>query len=188
MIHRTLAVALSLLSLAACKTSTVDTRFDPAADFGSFETFAFLAPDPFIAAPSGMNPVVLPRILEATQGALESTGLVRVDDMDAADLVVSFSLGARETSKVSRYPAYYGSSSYGDGTYDWGFPTLGQVSVKNYTEGTLAIDIVDRKRESPVWHGRTLKSITEKMRKKPGESVADAVTEILEEFPPTPAN
>jgi hypothetical protein len=188
MIHRALAATLSLLSFASCVTSTVDIKFDPTTDFGSFHTFAFLAPDPFIAAPSGMDEVILPRIVAATQEALESTGLVLSDDMDATDLIVSFSLGAREDSKMSRYPAYYGRSAFGNGSYGWGYPYLGQVSVKHYTEGTLAIDIVDRQKAAPIWHGRKLKTITEKMRKKPGQAVADAVTEILEGFPPAPAN
>lgn len=191
MIHRALTIVLSLLSLlslVACATSTVSTKFDPAADFRSFRTFAFLAPDPFIAAPPGMDEVILPRIVAATREALESTGLVLTDDMDATDLIVSFSLGAREESKMSKYPSYYGRSGFGNGTYGWGYPYVGQVNVKHYTEGTLAIDIVDREKAAPIWHGRTLKTITEKMRKKPGETVADAATEILEGFPPAPVH
>jgi len=188
MIHRTFTIVLSLLSLVGCMTSTVETKFDPTADFGSFHTFAFLAPDPFIAVPGGIDEVILPRIVSATRSTLELSGLVMVEDMDAADLIVSFSLGAREESKLTRYPAYYGRSSYGDGSYGWGYPYIGEVRVRQYTEGTLAIDIVDRRKAAPIWHGRKLRSITETMRENPGQAVPDAVNEILEGFPPAPAN
>ncbi|MEM9382599.1 MAG: DUF4136 domain-containing protein [Planctomycetota bacterium] len=183
--HRALLPALlSALALAACASPSVTSDFDPESDFASFRTFAFLEPDPFIAAPTGARDVVLEGIVAATRDDLTSKGLTLAEETEDADLVVSFSLGARERVEVNEYPAYFERNEYGDGTADWGYPYVGQVGVHAFREGTLAIDMVNPEHGRPVWHGRTQGTITERMARDPEKTVRDAVNAILERFPP----
>ena len=58
---------------------------------------------------------------------------------------------------------------------------------KAYTEGGLAIDVFDRRRESPVWHGVASKRLSRsKLEDTAGntETINSAVEKILAIFPP----
>lgn len=176
---------LPALMLAACASPSVTTDYDPQSDFASFRTFAFLQPDPFIAAPTGARDAVLEGIVTATREDLVSKGLTAIDSTVDADLVVSFSLGARNRVEVTEHPAYFERNEYGDGTADWGYPYVGQVGVRAFSEGTLAIDMVNPEHGRPVWHGRTQGTITERMAKHPEKTARDAVASILKSFPPS---
>ncbi|MEM1451471.1 MAG: DUF4136 domain-containing protein [Planctomycetota bacterium] len=179
-----LRALLPVLVLAACSSPSVTTDFDPQSDFASFRTFAFLEPDPFIAAPTGVRDVVLDGIVAATREDLTSKGLTEIDSSADADLEVSFSLGARNRVEVTEHPAYFERNEYGDGTADWGYPYIGQVGVRAFSEGTLAIDMVNPDHGRPVWHGRTQGTITERMAKNPEKTLRDAVASVLKSFPP----
>ena len=167
-----------LLVAVGCSTSNVFTDRDPNVEFDGYETFAFLDPNPLLAAPQSTSPLLEGRLVEATRAGLTAKGLTEAEDADSADLIVSFTLGARDRVEATEYPSYYGADYYG-----WGGPYYGRVEVRSYTEGTLAIDMFDRQREAPVWHGRTTKYITRKMRENPGDAVSEAVDEVLKKFP-----
>jgi len=61
--------------------------------------------------------------------------------------------------------------------------------VTTYPEGTLAIDIFDVARKSPVWHGAGDKTLSKsdlkgKSALSDPEKIREGVTKILEDFPP----
>ncbi|MEO0700253.1 MAG: DUF4136 domain-containing protein, partial [Pseudomonadota bacterium] len=66
------------------------------------------------------------------------------------------------------------------------------TEVSTYTQGTLAIDIFDVERKAPVYHGAGEKTLSKNSRRGGGvvnplemqETIEDAVTKILEDFPP----
>jgi hypothetical protein len=53
--------------------------------------------------------------------------------------------------------------------------------VRWYKEGTLVIDLIDRKTEHLVWRGVGTGAVRDM---KPGDDLSGAVGQILEEFPP----
>ena len=179
MIHRLLLAGTGLLTLLGCASSPVMTDFDPAADFASYRSFAFLEPQPVVAAPPDLSPLIPPRIVNATRSELVAKGYVETEDGAEADLIVSFTLGARDRVQVTEYPSYYQR-----GPNDWGAPYYDEVDVRSYTEGTLAIDLFDVKKQAPVWHGKTSRAITNKIRENPAETIREAVAEIMAEYPP----
>ena len=127
--------------------------------------------------------------MSITDDVLQARGYTKVDDPEAADFAVSFTVGSRDKIRVNSYPEpyrpYYGGwgccapygayGGYGGGT---------NVDVDQYTEGTLAIDIYDVAEHKPAWHGVATKRITDKMRKNPDETINEIVREILATYPP----
>jgi len=171
---------LALLALAAvsCAAPPVFTDLDATADFSAYETFAFLEPSSVAAAPEGINPMLPGHLERAAAEDLTGRGYPRCAHDETADLVVSFTLGARDRVQETEYPSFYGR-----GRYDWGGPYYQQTDVRHYTEGTLCIDFFDPARDAPVWHGNTVRTVTRKLQNDPAEAARTVVGAILERFP-----
>jgi hypothetical protein len=178
MTYRALACLALLATFVGCSSTNVFTDRDPDVDFSEYRSFAFLAPKPLVALPPGSSPLLEGRLVEAARQDLLAKGLTESTDQAAADLIISFTLGSRERVEATQYPSYYGAGRYG-----WGDPYYGATEVRTYTEGVLSIDMFDPKRDAPVWHGRTTKYVTRKMRENPDEAISEAVSEVLAQFP-----
>ncbi len=175
-------LALGLVAgftLAACSSSlSVNTDYNPGTDFSAYQTFSWMPERTLLVAQTTpVSPLLEGRLLRATRAELSSKGMRFVADAEQADVVVSFMLGARDKLHVQSYPATY------RGNWAWGAPYYQNVDVRNYTEGTLSIDIFEVQRHQPVWHGWATKTITNRDRGS-DQVINDIVKKILEEFPP----
>ena len=192
-IHRLsiLVVAAVSLGLSACATgfkATYDS--DPAHDFSGYQTYAWMSANPMIVGPTNRmpNPLLEPKIMAAIEDGLTVKGYRKVDDPEAADFVLSFTVGSREEIKVNSYPATYSGYGY-RGAWGWGGPYYGvgmatETQVRQYQKGMLALDVFDVKEHRPVFHAVAEKSITDSDREKLDETVQAAVNAVLQAFPP----
>lgn len=177
------AAAASVLMLSGCAT-TLETHsdHDRSQRFTSYRTFAWMADQPMMATPEDVvrvSPLNRRRIEEAVEKELAGKGFQKVAQRDAADFVVSYTVGARDRLDVQSYPVPY------RGPWVWGWPYFGHdVDVTTYRQGTLAIDVFDGKTHQPVWHGWGTRRITEGDVKKAAELIPPAVASILKAFPP----
>lgn len=176
-----LAVACATLALAACATLKVDSDFDRTANFSGYHSFSILAREHRGAT----NPLVVQRAHDAIQAELTAKGFAYVQDASKADVVVNFTIGARERMEVESYPAPYGGP-WGWGRVGWwGYPYWGnEVDVHMYHEGTLAIDVFDAKTHKPVWHGWAKKQLSRADMAQSEAPVRAAVVAVLARFPP----
>jgi hypothetical protein len=174
-------VAMMAMALSACATGPrVYTDADPAADFGQFTTFAFVEgagkdTEAQYQTLSGQ------RIEDAINQAMVSRGYQL--DIHAPDLLINFHLNTAEKTRSSppvRVGGYYG---YRSGVYvGWpGYVEPGYVD--NYTEGTLSIDLVDRRTRQMVWEGTAVSRVTSSLREAPNETVRAAVASIFAQYP-----
>jgi len=171
----------SVICLGGC-ASAIDVRTDyfPEAKFATYRTFSFMPERSLrVAATAPVSPLLEGRLISAATATLTSNGYRRVDDPNQADFVVSFTLGARDKIRVNSYPTSY------RGSWAWGGPQLHEVDVRNYTEGTLAIDIFDVATHQPVWFGSASKTISNADRANPTPLINEVVGAILGKFPPT---
>ena len=178
--HR-LACVLMLASLAVgCAGVQARSDFDPNAHFDTYRSFAWLGEEPGAqpggAGTEGVDPLLVRRIHESTETHLEARGYRKLDDPEAADFAVSFSVGRQEKLKIESSPML------GGGRYGYGGWYAGSVSASSYTEGTLAIDIFDGKSHLAVWHGWATKRINQTTDR--AALVDEAVSAILARFPP----
>jgi hypothetical protein len=58
------------------------------------------------------------------------------------------------------------------------------VRTRQYTEGQLAIDILDVADHRPIWHGSVARRVTQSDLGEPGPALEEAVQAIAAKFPP----
>lgn len=176
---RASCVLLLACFAVACAGVRARSDFDPYARFDTYRTFAWLGEEPGTlpdgTATDGVDPLLARRIHEAIESHLEAQGYRKVDDLAAADFVVSFNEGRREKIRIQSSP---GRGGYGYG----GWYADSSVTATSYTEGTLAIDIFDGKSHLAVWHGWASKRVNESTDR--AAHVEEVVSAILAKFPP----
>lgn len=188
---RLVGALLSLALMTGC-ASTFEASYDhdPANDFTKYQSFAWISKNPMKVGKTvgAVNPLLEPRISSALEKALVAKGYKYVIEPKNADFVVSFTVGSREEIRVDSYPSM--SAGYGmahPGHWGWGSMYYGvstETSVRQYTEGMLAVDIFDVKERRPVWHGVATKRISEADRDDAAATIQAAVDAILAGFPP----
>lgn len=189
-----LTMALTSLVLSACATgfsATYDS--DRTHDFSNYETFAWISENPMIVGPTNRitNPLLERRIMAAIEGGMIARGYTQVDEPEAADFVMSFTVGSRDEIQVNSYPTPYAAYGY-EGRWGWGGPYYGMVGmgvateteVRQYQKGMLALDVFDVKERRPVFHAVAEKAITQSDRNKMNETIQAAVDAVLAGFPP----
>ncbi len=153
---------VSCLLLSACSSLSINTDYDRQTDFSGYKTFATVAPK---QAPA--NPLVLQRFQRALETELTGKGLTEAP-ADTADLLVVMNGAVQQQTEIDS--DYIGPR--------WG----SEVDVYQYNEGTVIIDLVDRKQNSAVWRG-TASDVVD------GDAISDEeVTSVVQKlfagFPP----
>jgi len=191
-------MAFVSLGLAAC-ASTFEASYDsdPAQDFSVYKTWGWISENPMIIGSTGdrpPNPLLQPKLMQAIEEGLAVKGFTRIDDPEAADFAVSFTVGSREEIRVDSYPTTY--AGYGMAGYpSWGGPYYGygygvgvstNTQVRQTTKGMLALDVFDVREHRPVFHAVATKTISDSDRKKMDETLQAAGDAVLGAFPPPP--
>ncbi|MEO6517921.1 MAG: DUF4136 domain-containing protein [Pseudoxanthomonas sp.] len=141
-----------LLLLAACASGPrISSEIDPQANFSSYRSFGFYTP--LALEKEGYATPTTDRIKAAARAQLESRGYTY--SATQPDLWVNLNAYMQEKTSVTSTPTvdydyYY---SYRARTYVAVPYWRDQTSVRQYTEGTLNVDLVDRRKNSLVWEG-----------------------------------
>jgi hypothetical protein len=171
---------VGVLLLTGCSSVSIKHDYDSSTDFSALQTFSWMSERPLlVGSATRVSPLLEGRLLKAASATLTAKGMRFVANAEQADVVISFAIGARDKIRVDSYPANY----RGRGAWGWGAPYYQEVDVRNYTEGTLSIDIFNVKKRQPIWHGWAVKTISENDRGNE-TVVKEIVAKILEEFPP----
>ncbi|MDJ0979764.1 MAG: DUF4136 domain-containing protein [Erythrobacter sp.] len=199
MIKPIVLALVASLALAACaSTASFSSDFDAEQDFSAYKTFSWAGDSPMtVFGEALIPPTAEPKIARAIQGELEAKGYRYVADRAEADFAVSFTVGTRSEERVTQVPTrFYGNAAnwrwgrpYYPGLYPALYPQPATVSeVRVYNKGTLAIDIFDVERRSPVWHGAGVKTLSgsqlDRVTLPEPEVLRAGVASILEDFPP----
>ena len=187
------AAVVVIALLGGCATRFEATYdHDPANDFAAYRTFAWVSEHPMkVGAVERIpSPLLESQIMVTVESVLGARGYKLVSDLDSADFALSFTIGSRDEIKVDSYPSMsggYAGVGYPRRWGGWGGAYYGygtETTVRQYTEGMLAIDVFDVEERRPVWHGVASKKISESDRKDSGATVQAAVDAILAGFPP----
>jgi hypothetical protein len=169
--------------LAACSTLRVSSDYDPKANFSQYRTYAWPKEHASMAVdisgvPSGL---IEQRIRSAVDAQLQVKGLRKVKDEERPDLYVYDHVTQRQ--KLESYGAGFGLG-YGYGYGPWGVGGIASpiYNIRQYTEGTLVLDLVNAQNHQLVWRGIASDIVEEP--KKSAEKIHHAVAETLKEFPP----
>ena len=184
------ALALSVLAalVAGCaSTPSVDIQRNEEISASAFSTFAWV--DPLGTDREGYESFVTGRLKRDVRAALEAKGMTY--DESAPDARVNFYANVESRQEVRRVPVgpldaryvpgafgYYGFRA---GLYD-PFPVY-DTEVREYSEGTLTIDIVDAPSNRLAWSGTVHGRLTRKALEDPETSSRNAVELVLAEYP-----
>jgi hypothetical protein len=185
--HQNLLLACSLLGLllvTGCASGpTVRSNSDPSVDFSSFRTFGFF--DPLATDREGFQSLISQQLVTSAERELVARGLQRTDTNP--DLLINFSANLDQRLQVRQSPSAPASSMnrHRRGFYNT-WPTYQQTEIRQYTQGTLGIDVVDAARRQLVWEGFALGRVTQRTTENIGPVLNDAVVEIFRDFPLPP--
>lgn len=170
-----------LLVVASCASGpTIRSNMDPSVDFNSFRTFNFFVP--LGTDREGYQSLISQQLVTATERELVARGLRRT--YDNPELLINFSadLDQRLRIRQSPAPASGGLHRHRRGFYST-WPTYQQTEIRQYTKGTIGIDVVDASRMQLVWEGFALGRVTQQTMDNIGPALDGAVVEIFREFP-----
>lgn len=177
-----LVALLSLLALAACASAPrVASQADPGADFSRYRSFAFYTP--LALEQNGYTTITSNRIRAAVRAQMEARGYV----FDAADpdLWVNLNAYLQDKTRVTTMPEV-------DYDYYYSYRARGYVAVpywrdrtdvRQYTEGTLNVDLVDARRKQLVWEGIAVGTVGRADAQRRGEQIDAAVAAIFAAYP-----
>jgi len=164
--------ALVIVPSLACSSMIVRADHDSQQDFSAYDSFALFERQGKEKRQPQMSPIVDRRIAAAMAAELEAKSFDSTTPRDA-DFLVTFYTAVR-SRVVIHHSGWYGWRRWGwHGGTRW---------VNSYPEGTLVIDIIDRRDRQLVWRGVGEGAFT---KSNPSdEKVAKRVAKILSTFPP----
>lgn len=167
-------------ALLACSHAQVSTEYDPAAEYGRYKTWAWVAQPPGAEqAPAVRNPGVLSLIRGAVERELAAKGLALASG-GQPDLFVAVHGFAQDRIEVTNYGYAAPVGPYA--TYGMhGTPSYA-TDVRQYREGTLILDLVDAGTKQLVWRGTATDTVTSVSQVQ--EVVTAAVKDMLANYPP----
>ncbi|MCZ6830889.1 MAG: DUF4136 domain-containing protein [Gammaproteobacteria bacterium] len=189
---RILAILL-LAVLAACASAppepTVD--FKQGYDFSNIKTLAFMPQSGSVSGNSSkmfISDMQRERIDDALKQAVAKKGITVIDDPKQADLLITWHLVVQEKTDVRTYNT---GMSYGAGygSYNrrahyscWNCGGT-EVRVKQYTQGTFIVDVVDPALDQSVWRS-VIESKLKGEVQQSQQPYNEAADRILARFPP----
>lgn len=177
---------LALASFAASMFSacgpgiSVNSDYDPRAlpAIQDFETYAWL---PHPSQGRDANQLIEGRVMSAVDAQMAGKGYTKV--ARDPDFLLGWHVAADDKVDVQTFNNYYG---YGYNYWGYGGPLYNQETyVRQYTEGSLLLDVVDASSNQLVWRGAAHGEVD--LDASPEERQAkinDAVSMILDRFPP----
>lgn len=178
-----LAIAI-LIFVSGC--AVID--FDRSVDFSSYRTFSFGKSELLVKNPIYSSALIDKNVKGTIRNEFAKRGIDYKDN--GGDVIVSY-----KTHTEQKQQSY--GSPYGYGPYPffgfrffpygvWGYPYYwnNQDRVKTVTEGTLIIDITDRKTNELVWRGSVGGNVDDVKNLK--KQIQKGIKAILKKYPITP--
>lgn len=173
------------LLVAGCASGpAIETDYDHTADFSQYRTFGFF--DPMGIESPDYSSIYGSIFRAAISKEMESRGYTL---SDTPDLLINVSGRLQDKTKVTTtanpYMAggYYG---YRRGMYgSWGGYAYGTTThVSNYTEGTVNVDMVDRKAKRMVWEGVAVGRVREnRTSEEKRQAIDSGIQEMFAAYP-----
>ena len=163
---RTMIGLSLLLAVGLAMAGKVNVEFDPNADFSPYRHYAWKKGTP--AATPGVQEIIEKEIDEA----LQELGLQKVSAEEADFYVVSYAV-ARTGGTITG--GYFYSPT-------WNIGVMG-VDPTTFTDGTLAIDMLDKQSEKTLWRGWITEGIKADTLPKIERKVEKMVAKLFKKLP-----
>ena len=171
---------LCMLVACAAPGPRVTSNVNPAVDISAVRTFGFMEPAGTDRANGVQTPLTL-MLRGAVERELTSMGLSRADN---PQMLVNFHVAFEERMDIRQVPTTSANTGWGyrRGRYrTWGGY---ETRVRQYTQGTLVIDMVDPSQNMLAWEGVAQQRLGRNMNQITQEQIDSVVAAILAEFKP----
>lgn len=187
---RAFLLAVVALMLTACAIGPdVRTDFNPQVDFTKYDTFGWVSE--LGTDRAGYSTLTTNYFKESVRREMEQLSYTYTER--DPDLLVNFYASIRErTETYARYPhAIFGYGYYGYRyglyspwpQYGFGFGPRFNYETVHYTVGTANIDVIDADERQMIWEGVAEGRLIGEKFERPGQAIADTVSDIFERFP-----
>ncbi len=186
-LRSSLAMTCTLLFLGACaSTPNTFSNADPSTDFSQYKTYGFFST---LSTDNAQYESLVSNFLKvAVAQEFDKRGLAHDDG--SPQLRVNFYINTQDKIRTRSVPTAGGYYEYRDPFYDsWGGYGGGvayETRVDQYTEGTLNIDVVDVETNKLAWEGSIVGRLTDKDVRNMEQTVDEAVTAVMYNFPIPP--
>jgi hypothetical protein len=177
---RVFPLALAIVALAGCSGIRVGADWDRKTDFARYKTYDWL---PVIEEEFALDPrldvsLLSRRVRTAADRELQAMGFAL--DANQPDFLVRWHAASR-----TRLQATAMDRGYARGRGGWGYGTRTDVHIREYEQGALILDFVDRETNVLFWTGFAEAEIrfsasSDRRRKR----INEAVVKLLAQFPP----
>ena len=174
-----LAAALVAVVTSCATPLEATTDFDSDFDFSGVQKIAFTPVNRMDVATVRISDMQISRINEALADELQRKGLQVVEDASEADMLLTWHLVTQERTDVRTYNSMSAYNCWRCG------PSVSDVSVRQYTQGTFIVDMIDPIRNQSAWRS----IIESRLSSDPSpedsaERRVEAARAILADFPP----
>ena len=177
-LRRFALVTFSLWVLAGCASGpNVRTSLDASVDFGAFRTYGFVEQP---GTDRGEYATLVTRALKATVAAeMEKRGY---HPAEHPDLLINFQGHSEDKQSVDGM--VLGADFRRGLMWDrFGGDYSCYRGVRDVTQGTLNIDIVDRVKKVTVWEGSLVRELTSEEKKDLVKSLPALAASVLQAYP-----
>lgn len=163
----------TLLLLAGCATSNnVFSDYDRQADFGRYTTYRIMQPQNVDPGNTAFNQMNQRRIYSAIEQQMK---VRQYEPSEEPHIKVYFYVKTKQRIDANQNPNPWG--------WGWGWGG-GNMSIREYEEGALVIDIVDSRDNLLVWQGVTTGDFYKASKKKSvDEKIWEAVQRVFDSYP-----
>lgn len=179
-IYRLIGLAAIVALMSACSSAPkVATDFDPSYDFNNIKSYYLVEHN--LANQGGGTGLADQRATREITAEMDKRGIPTAS-AEEADIIITFHIVAQDRTKVTSYNTGYGYSryGYGRGAYYGG----NQVDVRQYTEGTLLVDLVDPEEQRIVWRGQTSAVLRDRPQEERDARAKMFVEAVFAHMPP----
>jgi len=179
-------LVLAMLLATACASSQLKIRTDsdPSANFSQYKSFNFFDP---MGIEGGYNSPIYGQLFRESISSEMRKRNYR--ESDAPDLMVNVTFRADDQVKVTSYVSPYMSGAYysspGGAYYGSGLGVGVGVSqrVREVTQLSVFIDLVDPVQHRVVWQGVAVLDVTDKVAQQLRDATFTAVDAIFKQYP-----
>lgn len=176
---------LLLFGLSGCAV----TDFDRAADFSQYKTFAWGKPEIDVENPVYDSDLINDRIRHAVETEFAKRGIVK--SHSDPDFIVRYHTYTEEKkSRTGGYPNPYSYRYYPFGFYPFAFGYaypyywMSPPQIREFTEGTLILDILDNRSNELVWRGAVSGNVDDLAGLK--KQIDKGIKAIMKKYPVSP--
>jgi hypothetical protein len=175
--QRLIQTAALILLLASCASGPrIATQSNPAVDFSSMGTYNFMQPLGTDRA-NGVQTPLSNMLSQAVSREMSKRGFRRSDN---PDLLVNLFVNTEQRLQVRQVPTAGSFHGYRRNRYrTWGSY---RTDVREYTQGTLAIDLVDAGQNMLAWEGVAQQRLSRNAAGITQEQADEVINQVMAQF------